>query len=124
MTSVLIDSSGWIEYFTEGAHTDRFFHHLKDPRRIVTPVIVLYEVYKKMKRERSEQEALEAVAQMLKTQVVPLSEDLALSAADVSLEYGLPMADAIVYATALEYGCKVLTLDSDFSKLPNAEVLR
>ena len=76
-----------------------------------------------MKRDRSEQDALEAVAQMSKTKVIPLSDELALSAADVSLEYDLAMADAIVYATALEHNCKIITMDTDFKKLPGAIVI-
>jgi predicted nucleic acid-binding protein len=80
-------------------------------------------VYKKLKRDRSEHDALEAVAQMYQTRLVPLSEEIALSAADVSLEYSLQMADAIVYATALEYDCKVVTMDADFAKLPKAIVV-
>ncbi|MBI2119136.1 MAG: type II toxin-antitoxin system VapC family toxin [Elusimicrobia bacterium] len=121
---ILIDSSGWIEFFTNGSKCEKFYSYLKDLKNVVTPTIVLYEVYKKMKRDISEQHALEAVAQMLKTQVVPVSEEIALSAADISLEYNLAMADSIVYATALEHNCKVMTMDHDFAKCSKAEVVK
>jgi len=121
---ILVDSSGWIEFFTNGKQCEKFRDYLKDFKNVVTPTVVLYEVYKKIKGARSEQEGLEAVAQMLKTQVVELSESIALYAADISLEYDLAMADSIVYATAIEHGCKVITMDNDFSKLPRAEVIR
>lgn len=121
---ILIDSSGWIEYLTDGEKGNKFFSYLKDPKKVITPTIVLYEVYKKIKKELSEQHALEASAQMVKTQVIPLTEEIALQAADVSLEFSLPMADAIVYTTALVHQCKVVTLDNDFSKLPQAEIIR
>ena len=39
--------------------------------QILTPAIVLFEVYKKIKRERSEEEALIAVAQIEKTRIAP-----------------------------------------------------
>lgn len=121
---ILVDSSGWIEYFSEGSHAEQFARHLKDLSQVITPTIVLYEVYKKLKKGRSEQESLEAVAQMSKTQIVELTDSIALSAADVSLEHNLPMADAIVYATALEWDCKIVTMDTDFIKIPQSIVIR
>jgi predicted nucleic acid-binding protein len=68
-------------------------------------------------REVSEEDALQAVTQMLKTQVVPLSGTLALEAADVSLEHSLAMADAIVYAIARSRGADLVTTDSDLEGL-------
>jgi predicted nucleic acid-binding protein len=114
---LLIDSSGWIEFFTEGPLVKEYAKHLKDPSKIVTPTIVLYEVYKKIKRERTEEEALTAVSLMKGTLVVDLSESIALFAADLSIKHFLPMADAIVYATAMENNCRIVTSDSHFSGL-------
>ncbi len=90
----------------------------------MTPSIVLYEVYKIIKRERTEEDALRAVGQMLKTRVVPLTDTLALEAADVSLEHGLAMADSIVYATALASGAALVTGDADFAKLSGVTFIR
>jgi toxin FitB len=113
----LVDSCGWIEYFTDGRFADDYWEYLKSPEGVVTPTIVLYEVYKIIKREKSEEDALLAVSLMNKTLVVPLRESIALSAADVSLKYSMPMADAIVYTTALEQGCSVITGDTHFKGL-------
>lgn len=113
----LVDSSGWIEFFTDGPLAKEYARHLKDPARIVTPTIVLYEVYKKIKRERTEEEALTAVSLMNRTLVVDLTESIALFAADMSIKFSLPMADAMVYATALEHHCRLVTSDAHFKKL-------
>jgi predicted nucleic acid-binding protein len=83
----------------------------------VTPSVVLYEVYKILKRDESEEDALKAVAQMMKTNVVPLTETLALEAVDLSLEHGLAMADAIVYATGRNQGAEIVTTDADLGRL-------
>ena len=120
----LVDSVGWIEFFTDGLLASEYAKYLQKPSEVIVPTIVLYEVYKKIKRDRSDEEAITDVAQMLKTRVVPLSESLAFSAADISLEHNLPMADSMVYATAAEHGCKLVTMDHDFHKLPLAEVIR
>jgi predicted nucleic acid-binding protein len=114
---LLVDSSGWIEFFTDGPLAKEYARYLKDAARIVTPTIVLYEVYKKIKREKTEEEALIAVSLINRTSVVDLSESIALFAADLSLKFSLPMADAMVYATALEHNCKIVTGDTHFRGL-------
>lgn len=113
----LIDSSGWIEFLTDGPLASDYSKYLEDTSKIKTPTIVLYEVYKKIKREKTEEEALLAISLLNSTAVIQLSESIALFAADLSLQYSLPMADAVVYATALEEGCKVVTSDSHFKGL-------
>jgi predicted nucleic acid-binding protein len=84
---------------------------------------VLYEVYKYVKRERSEEEALLHSALMMRTRFEPFSEASALWAADVSLEQGLSMADAMVFAAAQKNRALLVTLDSDFKGLPGVEYL-
>ena len=120
---ILVDSSGWIEFFTGGANADRYGSYLEDASNVVTPTVVLYEVYKIIKRERTEEEALLAVAQIQKTRVVSLSEPIALEAADVSLEHRLAIADSIVYATARAEGVEVVTSDQDLRGLPGVTYL-
>lgn len=120
---IVIDSVGWIEFFSGGSRADRYEGYLEDLSSILTPSIVLFEVYKKIKRDRSEGDALIAAAQIGKTQVVSLDEALSISAADISLEFGLPLADSIVYATALANGATVITSDSHFKGLPGVEFI-
>ncbi|MBK9963867.1 MAG: type II toxin-antitoxin system VapC family toxin [Holophagales bacterium] len=119
----LIDSSGWLEVFRGGPHADRVARLLADPAEVLTPTIAIYEVYKVLKRDASEEDALQAVAWMLRTNVVPLSETLALEAADASLEHALAMADAIVYTTARSRGAELVTTDADLEGLPGVVFL-
>lgn len=121
---MLVDSSGWIDFFTNGPLADEYASYLKHPQGVVTPTIVLYEVYKVIKRLRSEEEALAAVAQMGKTRLVPLTDSVALTAADLSLVYHLAMADAIVYATALAEHTTLVTSDADLQHLPEVRYLQ
>ena len=118
----LVDSSGWIEYFTNGPLADEFAPYLEDLLEVVTPTIVIFEVFRVIRRQRSEEEAIEAVAQMQKTSVVDLDQFIALTAADVSIEHGLAMADAIVFATAQVQNIQLVTADSDFEGLSGARV--
>ncbi len=118
---VLVDSSGWIEFFAGGALAEQYATRINRATSIVTPAIVLYEVYKKIKRERGEETALLAAGRLGVTEVVPLSASLALLAADFSLAHGLAMADAIVYATARDQDAQLLTSDADMKDLPGVQ---
>ena len=82
------------------------------------PTVAIYEVYKWIKRERSEDEALDAVATMKKTIIANLNEEIALVAADLSLLHGLAMADAMMLAFARVNHAELVTTDSGFQVFP------
>lgn len=119
---IVIDSSGWLEFFADGPFADEYASRLKHPSRVLTPTIALYEVYKWIKRERGEEVALAAVAAMQKTRVVALTEEIALAAADISLATRLAMADSIMLATARAYEAELVTSDSDFTGIDGVAV--
>ncbi len=121
---ILVDSTGWIEFFSEGPQALEYAKYLKDLSKIVTPTIVIYEVYKKIKRDRTEEEALLAVSLMKKTAVTSLEESIDLLAADLSLKYHLPMADAMVYATAVENNAQLITSDAHFKDLEKVILIK
>jgi predicted nucleic acid-binding protein len=100
---ILVDSSGWIEYLAARPRADAFARYIRGDESLVTSTIQVYEVYKVVRRDVSEERAIESVAALRSTTIVPLDETLALEAADVSLEHGLAMADAIILATARRY---------------------
>ena len=118
----VIDSSGWIEFFANGPLAETYAGLLQ-VEEILTPTVVMYEVYKIIRREFSEDAGLLAVAKLKATQLVDLDESLALSAAEISLEHGLAMAGAIVYATACREGAELVTSDSDLANLPGVTYL-
>ncbi|MBI4063115.1 MAG: type II toxin-antitoxin system VapC family toxin [Elusimicrobia bacterium] len=120
----VIDSSGWIEFATDGPLAGRYAAHLKNLSRVVTPSIIVYEVYKRLKRDASEEAADAIIAEMGKTRIIPLDDQLAILAAETSLSLGLPMADAIVYTTAQTYGATLITSDADFKNFPRVIYLK
>lgn len=115
---IVVDSSGWLEFLTDGVLADEYAARLRQPELVITPTIVVYEVYKHATRLRSEEDAIDAVAAMHKTRIVPLTDELALLAAEVSIRHKLAMADAIVLATAQAFGADVVTSDADFHGVP------
>jgi toxin FitB len=77
-----------------------------------------------IRRDLSEERAVEAVSALRRATIAPVDEALALEAADVSLAHGLAMADSLVYATARRFGATLVTGDADFDGLPHAIVIR
>lgn len=102
----------------------RFASYLEGREPLLVSAIEVYEVYKVIRRDVSEERAVEAVSALRRATIVPVDESLALEAADVSLAHGLAMADSLVYATARRYGARLVTADADFEGLPDAVVIR
>lgn len=120
---ILIDSSAWIAYFTDQACAKEIENHLSKRKSLLVPSVVLYEVYRYLKHRLDPQEALFFVSQLQDVLVIPLDGNLALYAADISRVHKLSMADAIIYATALDHDAEVITLDNDFRELKGCKVI-
>lgn len=114
----IVDSSGWLEYFSNGPNALRFLPVLKDVKSLVVPVVTLYEVFKVALREHGENDALQAAMAMQKGAVVEVNSGLAMAAAKISLELSLPMADSMIMATARLYEATIWTQDADFKGIP------
>jgi toxin FitB len=114
----LVDTSGWLEYFFDGPNASYFSGPIEDTANLVVPVVCLYEVFKKIIQVSTKVKALQAVAQMKQGHVIKLDEETALSAALISMQNKLPMADSFIYAVAQLEGAIVWTQDIDFKGLP------
>jgi predicted nucleic acid-binding protein len=113
----IVDSSGWLAYFADEPNAKHFITPLHDTASLVIPSVTIYEVFKVVLRETSENEALQAAAAMQKGKVVDLSAMLAIAASKLSLEQAIPMADSIILATAKAFDAVIWTQDSDFKDI-------
>jgi hypothetical protein len=93
----IVDSSGWLEYFSGGPNAEYFSSPLKDFSSLIVPVITIYGVFNVVLREAGENEALQSIAAMQKGQVKDLTTSLSMNAAKISLQHDLPMADSIIF---------------------------
>ena len=84
----VVDSSGWIEVFTNGPQAEHFLALMADERSLVVPAITIFEVFKWVLREHGEAQAVQAAAAMKCGQVVDLDSRLALAAAQLSHTQG------------------------------------
>ena len=119
----VVDSSGWLEYFADGPNADFFAPPIENSVDLIVPSISLYEVFKRVLQQRSEGDALQAVATMMQGQVIDLNDRLALEAAKISVEKKLPMADSVILATARAHQATVWTQDSDFEGLESVKYI-
>jgi predicted nucleic acid-binding protein len=115
----VVDSSAWLEYFANGPNAAFFAKPIEEPDELVVPSLTIYEVFKRVLQQRDEGSALRAVAVMQQGTVIDLDLRLALSAARVSVDTKLPMADSVVLATARLHGATLWTQDADFERLPS-----
>lgn len=117
----VVDSSGWLEYLADGPAAEFFSAIIERPSALIVPTLSLFEVFKRVRQQRDESAALTAVALMRQGRIVNLSESLAVSAANISIQHRLPMADSIIYATAKAHDATLWTLDGDFAHMPDVK---
>ena len=120
----VVDSSGWIEYFTNGPNAKFFEAPILATEELVVPTMVLLEVYKHIRRHKGRDEALQAVAGMKQGEVQDLDERLALFAGELGVEAGLPLADSVILATARLHEATLWTQDSDFEGMEGVRFKR
>ncbi len=120
---VVLDSSVWIEIFAKGSRHNQCEFYISKPN-IIVPSLVLYEVYKYICSQVSEDLALSVIAQITQHKVQDLNKEIALFGADLSLNNKIAMADAIVLSTAYYCNAELITLDNDFTGFEGVKVIR
>lgn len=117
---ICVDTYGWLERILDGPRASEYNKVLSSvpPDQIVTSVVTVYELYRKLRPARGEAAALEAVVHLRATHLVPIDDQLALEAADYSLAHSLHFSDALVYATARRFDVPLHTSDPDLKSVP------
>jgi len=119
----VVDSSGWIEYFTESQNADFFAPPIQSTARLLVPTICIYEVFKRLLVERGEDSALLAAGLMAHGREVELNRKIAIEAAQISRQLKLAMADSIILATARLNNAILWTQDEHFKDLDGVKYI-
>ena len=119
----VVDSSGWLEYFINGKNAAFFAPIIENAAEVVVPTISLFEVFKRVLIEKDRDDALEAIALMKEGHVVDLDDNLALSAAELSYEMQLTLADSIILATARANDAVLWTQDAHFKSIEGVKYI-
>ena len=113
----VVDSSGWLEYFSGEGDVDFFAPAIADTEHLLVPVICIYEVFERVMQQRGLTTARANVSDMHEGKIIELDSSLALSAAHISIELKLAMADSIILATARAYNATLWTQDEHFKDI-------
>lgn len=113
----VVDSSAWLSYFAGDKNAGSFAKAIELVAELLVPSITIAEVFKSILRQRDEESAIQAIAHMQQGNVAVLDSGLAVDAACFGIEFKLPLADSIIYATARKYGAVLWTQDADFNGL-------
>jgi predicted nucleic acid-binding protein len=119
----LVDSCGWLEYFSDSSKADFYAPAIEDTNNLLVPTICILEVFKRILHQRKEDAALQAVAVMHQGFIIPLTTELALKAAEIGNGFKLPLADSVILATAQSYQGIVWTQDVHFKDLDGVRYL-
>jgi len=110
----VVDSSAWLEYFSDGPNAKSFAAPIEDLAHLLIPSLCLLEVFKRILVQKGETMALEKVAQMHQGKIIDLDASIAINAAKLGFTLKLPLADSVVLATARIHQAVLWTQDSDF----------
>lgn len=120
----VVDSSGWLEYFANGRNADFFAPVIQDIDALVVPTVCIYEVFKRLLTLRGEEAALQATGIMSLGIVADLTRETAVTAAAISTEHKLAMADSIILATSRAHNAALWTQDADFAGIINVQYIK
>ena len=115
----VVDSSGWIEFFRAGANGPVFKPIIEDRARLLVPTIALFEVHRFLSRSLPADLVNRCLDVMRLGRVLDLTDARAVAASHIAAQHKLAMADAAMYAIALEFGATFWTQDVDYQGLPD-----
>ncbi len=114
----VVDSCGWIEYFTRDANSDFFVPAIQDTANLLVPGVVVYEVHKRLVQLFGAADAAKAMPYLKLGRFVNPDWDTCLQAAASARQYQLHMADALIWQTAQAHGATLYTQDAALQGLP------
>ncbi len=114
----LVDSSGWVEYLQDTPRADLFATAIEDRNHLLVPNIALFEVHRVLSRSLPADLVNRCLDVMRLGRVLDLTDARAVAASHIAAQHKLAMADAAMYAIALEFGASFWTQDVDYQGLP------
>jgi predicted nucleic acid-binding protein len=119
----VVDTSAWIEWLRGTPTGAALRDHIPRPEEWIVPTMVQLELAKWLTREMGDDVSDRALGRSQTLIVAPLHTSTAMLAAELSASHKLSTADAVIYATAQEYGADLLTCDAHFAGLPRVVFL-
>lgn len=119
----VVDSSGWLEYFADSENASFFAPAIEDSENLLVPVICIYEVFKRILLQSGLSSAQTHIGDLYTGHIVAIDASLALSAAQLSAEQKLPMADSLILAVARTHNATLWTQDEHFKGMAGVQYI-
>lgn len=115
--SKLVDSSLWLAYLFNGEFKDI----IESEEILLLSVLSLFEIKRKILKDKLTENKLRASIEFIKKRslVLPINEEIAQNAAEISIKHKLPAIDSLIYSTTILNNAELYTLDNDFRGLKN-----
>lgn len=113
----IVDSSGWIEFFTAGTNGLVFKAVIEQRDKLLVPTINIFEVHKVLSRKLPAGAVQSCLDVMRQGRVLDLTDKRAVAAAEIATKHKLAMADAAIYSMAREFDGTLWTQDVDYNGL-------
>ena len=122
----MLDSSAWIEYFS-GSESGARIKNVVEGDTTVTSILSIAEISDKFSREKERFDKFLAfiknVSSVVNITILSCSESGRLKAERRKIKKKFSLADAIIYLSAKENSCTLVTLDHDFDNMENVKVI-
>ena len=113
----IVDASGWIEFFLAGTNGPKFKPVIENTSELLVSSVNMCEVHRVLSRKLPVELRDMCLEVMRRAPVIELNDERAIAASELSLKHGLAMADAAMYAIALEHKAVLWTQDADYQGL-------
>ena len=113
----IVDASGWIEFFLAGTNGPKFKPVIENTSELLVSSVNMYEVHRVLSRKLPSELRDMCLEVMRRAPVIELNDERAIAASELSLKHSLAMADAAMYAIALEHKAVLWTQDADYQGL-------
>lgn len=114
----VVDSCGWLSYFTMDSNADFFAPIIEDCENLLVPGIVVFEVCKRLQQLYGTEKHDLGVRYLKKGRFAAMDWEVFVKAASAAKHYQLHMADAIIWQTAQSHTATLYTQDAAFQGLP------
>jgi len=119
----VVDTSAWLEWLGGGPLGVKVGESLPPLAEWIVPTIVQHELMRHVTRLASRHAAHQAIAFSMRCIIFPVDARVAVRGAEFAAAHALAMADALIYACAVESGADLLTCDAHFAQLPGVVYL-
>jgi predicted nucleic acid-binding protein len=124
--SSVYDTRFFFEYFYSPDHAvaQALRNNLRSTGEKIVSAVTIHELHR-LNLKKLDHEAAELRCSLIAKEfrVVAVDYDLAILGAELSHEYGVPLADSVIAATALRAGCPLVSDDLHFGDIHGLKLI-